>query len=55
MRRTYWLDNKEKTIKKFIDSKIDAVIIAYNKQHNYHVSLIRKEKKPIAEILKYVT
>ena len=30
---------------KFIDSKTDADRIAYNKQRNYCVSLIRKEKK----------
>ena len=30
---------------KFIDSKTDTDRIAYNKQHNYCVSLIRKEKK----------
>ena len=30
---------------KFIDSKADADRIAYNKQRNYCVSLIRKEKK----------
>ena len=30
---------------KFIDSKTDAERIAYNKQRNYCVSLIRKEKK----------
>ena len=30
---------------KFIDSKSDAERIAYNKQRNYCVSLIRKEKK----------
>ena len=29
---------------KFIDSKTDTDRIAYNKQHNYCVSLIRKEK-----------
>ena len=30
---------------KFIDSKTDVDRIAYNKQRNYCVSLIRKEKK----------
>ena len=40
---------------KFIDSKADANRIAYNKQRNYCVSLIRKEKKPITVILIYVT
>ena len=40
---------------KFIDSKTDAGRIAYNKQRNYCVSLIRKEKKPITVILIYVT
>ena len=30
---------------KFIDSKADVHRIAYNKQRNYFVSLIRKEKK----------
>ena len=30
---------------KFVDSKADANRIAYNKQRNYCVSLIRKEKK----------
>ena len=30
---------------KFIDSKTDTEIIAYNKQDNYCVSLIRGEKK----------
>ena len=40
---------------KFIDSKTDADRAAYNKQHNYCVSLIRKEKKPITVILIYVT
>ena len=30
---------------KFIDSKTDANRIAYKKQRNYCVSLIRKEKK----------
>ena len=33
----------------------DADRIAYNKQRNYCVSLIRKEKKPITVILIYVT
>ena len=36
---------------KFIDFKTDAHRIAYNKQRNYCVSLIRKEKKPITVIL----
>ena len=31
---------------KFVDSKTDADRIAYNKQRNYCVSLIQKEKKP---------
>ena len=30
---------------KFIDSKADVHRTAYNKQRNYFVSLIRKEKK----------
>ena len=38
---------------KFIDSKTDASRIAYNKQGNYCVSLMRK--KPITVILIYVT
>ena len=41
--------------KEFIGSKTDADRIAYNKQHNYCVSLIRKEKMPILVILKYET
>ena len=40
---------------KFIGSKTDVDRIAYNKQRNYCVSLIRKEKKPITVILIYVT
>ena len=36
---------------KFIDFKTDAHRIAYNKQRNYCVSLIQKEKKPITVIL----
>ena len=40
---------------KFIDIKTDVDGIAYNKQRNYYVSLIRKEKKPITVILIYVT
>ena len=40
---------------KFIDSKTEADRIAYNKQRNYCVSLIRKEKKPITVTLIYVT
>ena len=38
MRRTRLRD-------KFIDSKTNANIIAYNKQRNYCVSLIQKEKR----------
>ena len=38
----------------FVDSKTDADRIAYNKQCNYCVSLIRKEKRPITVFLKYV-
>ena len=48
--------------KKSIDSKTDADRIAYNKQRDYCVSLIRKEKRStvisnqiITVILKYVT
>ena len=40
---------------KFIKFKTDADRIAYNKQRNYCVSLIRKEKKPITVTLIYVT
>ena len=40
---------------KFIDPKTEADRIAYNKQRNYCVSLIRKEKKPITVTLIYVT
>ena len=36
---------------KFSNSKTDA----YNKHRNQYISLIRKEKRPIAVILKYVT
>ena len=40
---------------KFIGSKTYASRIAYNKQRNYCVSLIRKEKKAYRRILIYVT
>ena len=34
---------------KFIDFKTDADKIAYNKEHNYCVSLIQKEKKSLLQ------
>ena len=34
---------------KFIDSKTDADRIAYNKQRNYYVSVIQKEKKSLLQ------
>ena len=40
---------------KFIDYKIDADRIAYNKKRKYCFRLIRKEKRPITLIVKYVT
>ena len=40
---------------KFIVSETNADRITYNKQRNYCVSLIRKEKRPITVILIYVT
>ena len=40
---------------KFTDSKTDTDRIAYNKQRNYCVTRLRKEKRPISVILKYVT
>ena len=40
---------------KFSDSKTDADRIAFNKQHNFCVILMRKEKSPVSVILKYVT
>ena len=40
---------------KFIDSKTNRVRIVFNKQYNYCVILIPKEKKFYFNILKYVT
>ena len=40
---------------KFIDTKTDADRRTYSNQHNYCVSLIRKERMRISVILKYVT
>ena len=40
---------------KYLDSKTVTDRIAYNKQNNCCVSLIRKEKRPISVILKYIT
>ena len=40
---------------KFTDFKTDTDRIAYNKQRNYCVTRLRKEKRPISVILKYVT